>query len=277
MNVAEWFEGDVIANGVRLHYHRTGGDKPALVIVHGITDMGITWSRVARVLERDYDVIMYDRRGHGLSDKPETGYTWQVHATDLAAMIAALGLERPRVISHSSGAAAAMLAAASHPDLMACLILEDPCWGTSWGEWDSVAAGMRQWVLSLGAQTREEHLTKFREENPDWTDEEVALLAESKVLVSPNVVQLQPEPPWRDALPRIACPVLLIIGDPAKGGLVTAVDAQEMASLWREGKVVQIDGAGHVIHYDRYESFVEAAQVFLAGIPSRSPMVQTLP
>lgn len=83
--MTEWVEGAVIANGVRLHYHRTGGDKPALVIVHGITDMGTTWSRVARALEGDYDVIMYDRRGHGLSEKPETGYTWQVDADDLAA------------------------------------------------------------------------------------------------------------------------------------------------------------------------------------------------
>jgi len=84
-NMTEWVEGAVIANGVRLHYHRTGGDKPALVIAHGVTDTGMTWSRVARALEQDYDVIMYDRRGHGLSGKPETGYTWQVDADDLAA------------------------------------------------------------------------------------------------------------------------------------------------------------------------------------------------
>ncbi len=263
--MTEWYEGDVIANGVRLHYHRTGGDKPALVIVHGITDMGITWSRVARALEGDYDVIMYDRRGHGLSEKPETGYTFQIHAADLVALIVALGLERPRVIGHSSGAIAAMLAAAGHPDLMTCLILEDPPWGTGWGDWESGAAGIRQWVLSMGGRTREEFVAGGRKENPDWTDEEVALWAEAKVQVSPNVVQSsdQPEPPWRDALPRIACPILLITGDPAKG-MVTPEDAQQMAGLWRKGKVVQIEGAGHMIHYDRYEPFVEAVRAFLA-------------
>ena len=46
--MTEWSEGNVIANGVRLHYHRTGGDKPALVMAHGVTDTGMTWSRVAR-------------------------------------------------------------------------------------------------------------------------------------------------------------------------------------------------------------------------------------
>jgi len=265
--MTDWFEGDVIANGVRLHYHRTGGDHPPLVIAHGVTDMGLTWSRVARALEQDYDVIMYDRRGHGLSEKPDTGYTWQIHATDLAALIAALGLDRPRVIGHSGGAATAMLAAASHPDLMACLILEDPPGGTGWGQWESVIAGMRQWFLSLGGQTREQLIASSREGNPNWLDEEVVHWAESKVQVSPNVVQTfdQPEPPWRDALSRIACPILLITGDPAKG-VVTPDDAQEMANLWREGKVVQIDGAGHMIHYDRFEPFVEAVKAFLAEI-----------
>jgi pimeloyl-ACP methyl ester carboxylesterase len=128
-------------------------------------------------------------------------------------------------------------------------------------------AGMRQWFLSLGAQTREEHLTKFREANPDWTDEEVALLAETKVQVSPNVVQTfdQPEPPWREALPKIACPILLITGDPEKG-LVTQEDVRAMSGLWRDGRVVQIEGASHMVHYDRYEPFVEAVQAFLAEI-----------
>ena len=46
--MTEWFEGNVVANGVRLHYHRTGGTKPALVIAHGVTDMGMDYSRVAR-------------------------------------------------------------------------------------------------------------------------------------------------------------------------------------------------------------------------------------
>ena len=265
--MANWLAGDIVANGVRLHYHRTGGTKPALVIAHGVSDMGMTFSRVARALEQDYDVIMYDRRGHGLSEKPEAGYTWQVHADDLVALISALDLQHPRVIRHSSGAAAATLAAAGRPDFMACLILEDPCWGTGWGDWESMAVGMRQWFLGLGALTREELIAKSREENPDWTEEQAELWAEAKLQVSPHVGETfdQPEPPWRDALPRIACPILLITADPSKG-LVTPDDAQEAASLWREGKVVQSEGAGHMIHYDRYEQFVEAVQAYLAEV-----------
>src|SRR5882672_8468662 len=71
----EWFSGDIVANGLRIHYSRTGGDKPALVLSHGATDSGLCWTRVARALEADYDVILPDARGHGLSDAPPSGYS----------------------------------------------------------------------------------------------------------------------------------------------------------------------------------------------------------
>jgi pimeloyl-ACP methyl ester carboxylesterase len=68
------------------------------------------------------------------------------------------------------------------------------------------------------------------------------------------------------ALPQITCPILLITGDPAKG-VITPEDAQQMASLWREGRVVQIEGAGHMVHNGAHcEPFVEAVRAFLAEI-----------
>ncbi len=265
--MTEWFEGDVIANGVRLHYHRTGGTKPPLVIATGVTDIGIGYSRIARALEHDYDVIMYDKRGHGYSEKPETGYTFQVHAADLVALIEALGLEHPRLIAHSGGAAAAIIAAAAHPDLMASLILYDPCWGRGWGGWETTVVGMREWFQGFISLTREELNVKWREGNPTWTEEELAFHVESKVQVSPHIVQTfdQPEPPWREALPEIVCPILLLTGD-RENGLIAPEDVQAMSGLWRDGRVVQIEGAGHMVHYDRYEPFVEAVQAFLAEI-----------
>lgn len=50
---------------------------------------------VSQVLEKDYDLIMMDARGHGLSDTPEMGYTPADRAADLAGFIQALGLEKP--------------------------------------------------------------------------------------------------------------------------------------------------------------------------------------
>src|SRR3982074_2513917 len=102
--MTHWFSGDVITNKIKIHYYRTGGDKRPLVLSHGATDSGLCWSRVARTLESEYDVIMPDSRGHGLSDAPETGYSSADHAADLAGLIRALGLEQPAVGGHSMGA-----------------------------------------------------------------------------------------------------------------------------------------------------------------------------
>ena len=70
-----WSYGNVTANGITLQYYRTGdGTLPPLVLSHGFTDNGLFWTDLAHALEKDYDVIMYDLRGHGFSDAPQTGY-----------------------------------------------------------------------------------------------------------------------------------------------------------------------------------------------------------
>ena len=64
-HVRKVFSGDVVANGIKIHYYRTGGDKPPVVLSHGATDDGLCWTRVTLALEAEYDVIMPDARGHG--------------------------------------------------------------------------------------------------------------------------------------------------------------------------------------------------------------------
>ena len=121
-----WFSGDVVANGMHIHYYRTGGDKPPLVLSHGATDSGLCWTRVARVLESNYDLILPDARGHGSSDAPPSGYASSDRAADLAGLIDALGLQRPAIGGHSMGAATTLRLVADYPDLASCAVLEDP-------------------------------------------------------------------------------------------------------------------------------------------------------
>jgi pimeloyl-ACP methyl ester carboxylesterase len=270
--MSQWFTGNTIANGIRIHYHRTGGDKPALVLSHGSTDNGLFWTRVARVLEQDYDVIMYDQRGHGRSDAPESGYDFSNQAADLAGLIAALDLKQPRAIGHSGGAAIVAAAAANYPDLLACVVLEDPSWGSGWGSWTETTEGLRQWILGLGSKTREELIAYRRESSPDWPEEEVVLWTEGKLQMSPNAVQIyeQPQPLWRDWMLRITCPILLVTSDLEQGALNTPEDVQEMASLWREGRAVRINGTGHMIRCDQFEAYMQAVKSFLVQVEGRA-------
>jgi N-formylmaleamate deformylase len=89
--MADWTSGFVESNGMRMHYTRTGGDRPPLVLAHGYSDDGLCWTPVARALEAEFDVVMLDARFHGLSDAPAEDFDTAVMADDLAGAIQALG------------------------------------------------------------------------------------------------------------------------------------------------------------------------------------------
>lgn len=253
-------------NGIEINYYRSGGDKPPLVIAHGVTDNGLSWSRFAQAMAHEFDVILYDARGHGQSEAPADGYTFEDHAQDLSELITALDLDCPHLLGHSGGAVAAAHVAASHPESVSTLILEDPAWGTSWGGWESTTRGLTEWFQNVKTMSHEALVATCREMNPGWPDQEIALWADSKRQVSPHVVQMfeQPEPSWRDIVGAIRCPILLIVGDPQLGAINTAQDLSDIASVWRQGRALAIDAAGHMVHYDQHEAFVTAVKKFLA-------------
>lgn len=61
--MTNWIRGVCDANGINIHYLRTGGHKPPLIPLHGLTGSGACWIPLARALEDDFDVVMPDARG----------------------------------------------------------------------------------------------------------------------------------------------------------------------------------------------------------------------
>ncbi len=123
---AGWTDGYVVANGIRIHYWRTGGNKPALVMAHGSSDDGLCWTNLAREFQDQYDIIMFDARGHGLSDPPTPADPPDVQVEDLAGLIKELKLVRPLLMGHSMGSSSVARFAAKYPDVARAVILEDP-------------------------------------------------------------------------------------------------------------------------------------------------------
>ena len=64
--MGDWESGYVEVSELRLHYTRTGGEKPPLVLAHGVTDDGLCWTPIVAALETDYDVVMVDARPRAL-------------------------------------------------------------------------------------------------------------------------------------------------------------------------------------------------------------------
>src|SRR5919202_3971577 len=207
--MAEWFSGDVVANGIKTHYYRPGGEKPPLVLSHGATDNGLCWTRLARALEADYDVIMPDARGHGLSDAPEGDYSAAARAADLAGLIEALGLQRPAVGGHSMGAGTALRLVADYPEIARCAILEDPglrSAAPSATDQEARRARMRQEAADRKALGREGIIARGRQQHPDWAEEEFGPWADSKLQVRQQfsgASRTSERPDWRELLPKV--------------------------------------------------------------------------
>jgi pimeloyl-ACP methyl ester carboxylesterase len=68
---------------------------------------------------------------------------------------------------------------------------------------------------------------------------------------------------WRELLPRVQCPVLLVTSDPERGGIVTPEAAEEAKRLLPSVQVVRLSGAGHNIRREQFERFVAVVREFL--------------
>jgi N-formylmaleamate deformylase len=269
---------NILTNGINLHYYRTARDsrtrsRPSLVLLHGITDSGLCWPRVVKALAPEYDMVLPDARGHGLSDKPATGYAPQDHAADVEGLIRGLGLERPILIGHSMGAGVSATVAALYPDLVSGVILEDPPWraGSDEGTTQEQAARAAAWrkeILDRHAMPGPELIAQRKREQPKWADDEFAGWLSAKQQVSPEVTQsiTAARMPWPEVAPRIACPALLITADVAEGAIITPEVAAETVKLLPRGRVVYIAGAGHNIRREQFEAYMTAVREFLAEL-----------
>ena len=270
--MTDWLSSDVRFNGVKMHYYRTGGNKPPLILNHGATDDGLCWTPVAKAFEADYDVITPDALGHGLSDDTDGPANSEQRAEHLAGFIRALCLTKPIVGGHSMGAGSAMYLAALYPDLPSRIILEDPgLWRSphpdGGGARAELMARMRESTTRMRAMTREELIALCRKQSPTWAEEELGPWADAKLRVRPSMDFTRGKEPaltWQQAVARITCPTLLVTSDVALGGIVSPEAAAEAQALMPTLRVAHIAGAGHNIRREQFGAFVAAVRSFLA-------------
>ncbi len=261
-----WASDFVKTNGIKLHYLRSGGNKPPLVLCHGFSDNGLCWKRVALILEEDYDLIMVDARGHGLSDAPESGYTTEDHVADMAGLIETLGLKGCAIMGHSMGAATSAGVASRHEGLVSCAVLEDPPWRTIPLEFtDPTRREARRKELT-GHKSRTPGQIKewCRKEHPTWNEIDLDCLVEARQqfnLQAMNVLGQQFE--WRNTSRSIQCPTLIIAADTSKGAIVDEQAAREIVSKSSNIEVVRFENAGHNIRREAFEPYVATVQKFL--------------
>lgn len=108
-----------------LRWSAAEADAPVVLALHGITANGLSWARVAHHLAGRVTLVAPDLRGRAGSRDLGGPYGLPAHVADVAALVAALELDRPVLTGHSMGAFVAVLAAARHPRLFSRLLLVD--------------------------------------------------------------------------------------------------------------------------------------------------------
>lgn len=261
-----WSEGWVMANGIRMHYWRSGGDKPQLLLAHGYSDTGLCWTSIAQELDDEYDIIMPDARGFGLTDPPSQSEPVDVQVEDLAALIEALDLKDPILMGHSMGSSSVAWFSARYPDVPRAAILVDPrlvSRGSGYAsrtpeEMEKAAAD----IIARNNMTYEELIDRQMEGTPEWGMTALHFWALSKQLYHPNTAYRSPgdRPDMSELFVDIQCPTLILKADDQ--GEVREQN-KEVAAILKNGELVHVAGAGHTVHWDQKERFLEALKAFL--------------
>jgi len=239
--MSSWSEGYLANNGFRLHYYRTGGDKPPLVINHGATDDGLCWTRLAKDLEADYDLILPDARGHGRSTSGKGDYSAQARVEDLKCIIQELGIERPVIGGHSMGADTCLHFAASFPEMTRGIFLEDPPivlpgegieLGQQSNAADNIGRMMARTMLVYKLIPKFIGISLARKRYPSYPDEEIFPWIDSKKKVSFNFLNALSELAFDpgqafESFKKASVPILLLTGDQEKMAIMSQKAAQE--------------------------------------------------
>ena len=263
--MSNWTSAICEANGIDIHYLRTGGSKPPVVLLHGLTGSGACWSPLAGALEAEFDVVMPDARGHGDSSTPLNGYRYEDYVGDVVGLIQGLGLAAPVLLGHSMGGMTAAVVASQIGAALRGVILADPTFLSPRRQrevYESDVVEQHRRLLSLD---REKALSQAHLRHTHRRPEFIELVTDArmKTRICAFDVLAPPNPEYQRLVSTIPVPILLVIGDM---GVISMETAGELDNLNPRLRVEQIQEAGHGLPYDQPERFEAVVKSFLRSV-----------
>lgn len=250
--------GEFRHDGLTFSYlERDGGADGVLVLLHAHWMGASDFEAVMPKLPRGWRVAALDQRGHGQTQHGGR-HAPDAYIGDVDAFLRALGVDAPVVLlGHSFGGMVANLYAAARPQKVRGLILEDIEVARE-GEMDFI----RAWAGAF--PTREALLARISERLAPYLEKSIVETPEGwrlafdpeEVLASERALNGDH---WREWLSH-SCPALVIRG--ARSVPVDGEVLQEMARRRPNTELVTLD-AGHSVHIDAPDAFVDAVSAFL--------------
>lgn len=271
---------------LKLQFWDWGQDgKPPLLLVHGGLDHARNWDWVARALRDEFHVYALDLRGHGNSAwAPGAIYSVAEHVLDLSALADVIGDLPVYLIGHSLGGFVALHYAGIYPDRVKKVVAIEGI-GTPIGHRFNRPASerLRSWVESVRKIEKREArsypnldaaVARMKEANPHLSDEVARHLTRhgtnwnsdgSLIWKFDNYARIFPpygsnREDLLEILGQITSPALLFwgtesfISNPEEGGLAKAI---------RDYRLVTVPNAGHWLHHDQLQIFLDETKRFL--------------
>lgn len=262
----------------KFHHQITGQGERKLVFLHGVMGFSANWRRIAKAFEAEYQVLVYDQRGHGRSHRPATGYGPEHYASDLKEILDELGWEKIRLVGHSMGGRAALAFASRHPERLTQLVIEDIGPESSGRSYVTDLIDAVPVPFPSKKDARAWFDTRFPEifaKNPMRKMLAEYLYANLMENENKEAVWRFHEPGIRESVAEglasdlwaewrsITVPTLLVRGEKSKD-LPREIFDRMLAENPRV-RGVEIPGSGHWIHADQPDLFIETLRGFFAG------------
>jgi esterase len=249
-----------------LHFKELGEGKP-LVILHGLFGTSDNWQTHAKKLSEYYRVILVDQRNHGHSPWSED-FTYEYLADDLEELIIHLGIDKFTLIGHSMGGKTAMYYAQKYPTRLEKMVVVDIGIKQYPMHHNEIIQGIKSLDLSTIASRSEAEkamlpfvdsygVRQFLLKNLYWIEK-------GKMAWRMNVAILERE---MDAIlapiPKIEVwtPTLFIRG--ALSNYILDEDWEEIEEIFPDATLETIENAGHWVHSEQSEDFIEHVLGFI--------------
>jgi len=258
----------IFANGINIQYELQGAGTP-LVLISGLGYPAWQWKRMLPYLTPHFQVVTFDNRGVGGTDKPAGPYNAGLLAADTAALLDALGISSAVVMGHSMGGFIAQELALSYPAKVNKLVLSS----TNFGGPHHVPITME--AMTVMADVTSDPVTRFKnglvvstapgfaEKHPEliqeWLEWRIANPIDPAGYQAQMAIGLALIPEaasFEHRLPGIKVPTLILFG--AHDKVVPPANADLLAAKIPDNKVIVLPDAGHFFPMETPEAASQA-------------------
>ncbi|MDF1795956.1 MAG: alpha/beta hydrolase [Coxiellaceae bacterium] len=262
----------VKVNNINLHYSITGQGEP-LLLLHGAQGDSNSFNGIIGPLSEKFQVINFDQRGAGQTDKPDMEYTMELLADDAAALLDELSIESAHVLGVSLGGMIAQALCIRHPQkvktvMMGCslpggwshaVIKETPADAlVAFSSDDTVTVENRARALANVAYS-----PGYADQHPEIIERLIAIRKDSPVdkVGMERRLAITGLFDAYDDLEKITCPCFVITG---KGDqLLDYKNSEVIANKIRNADLKLLEPAGHIFWEEQKSEFLKSYLMFI--------------